>query len=77
MPSHRFEGFTEVKDSTHMDGFRYDPVARKLTVRYRNGYVYEASGVSPEEHKAFAEAPSQGAHWHWAVKNSHDVVRVK
>lgn len=77
MASHRFEGFNEVKDSTHMDGYKYEPMDRKLTVRFKNGYVYEAHGVSPETHKAFVEAPSKGTHWHWALRDTHHIERVK
>lgn len=77
MPSHRFEGFTPVQDSTHMDGYKYSSVDRKLTVRFKNGYVYEAHGVTPEDHQAFVESPSQGTHWHRALKDSHHIERVK
>jgi len=77
VPSHRFEGFTPVTDSTHMDGYKYDPVGKKLTVRFKNGYVYEASGVSSETHQAFVSAPSQGTHWHWVIKDNHNITRVK
>jgi hypothetical protein len=77
MPRHSFDGFTPVQDSTHMDGESYDPIAKQLKVRYKNGYVYVAHGLSSEEYQAFKSAPSQGSHWHWVLRDSHHIERVK
>lgn len=76
MSSHRFDGFTPI-DSGHMDGCKYSAMDRKLTIRYKNGYVYEVFGVSPEDHQAFMDAPSQGEHWHQIIKVNHHVERVR
>jgi hypothetical protein len=76
MPAHRFDGFTPI-DSDHMDGAKYNAVDRKLTIRYKNGYVYEVHGVSSEDHQAFMDASSQGEHYHQVIKNNFHIERVK
>ena len=76
MPSHRFEGFTPIS-SDHMDGARYNSIDRRMTVRFKNGYQYEVSGVSPEDYQAFIEAPSQGEHYHQVLKPNFHVERTR
>jgi hypothetical protein len=76
MTSHRFEGFTPI-DSGHLDGAKYDPIGKKLTVRFKNGYTYDVHGVSAQDHQDFMEAPSQGEHFHQVIKNNYRVERVK
>jgi KTSC domain len=76
MSTHRFDGFTKI-DSDHMDGVRYDPLNRKMTVRYKNGYIYEVHGVESETYQEFLDAPSQGEHYHAFIKNQHRVERVR
>lgn len=76
MPSHRFENFTPIS-SGHLDGARYNSTDRRLTVRFKNGYQYEVSGVSPEDYQAFIEAPSQGEHYHQVLKPNFHVERTR
>lgn len=76
MSHHSFEGFTPI-DSGHLDGVRYSSMDHKLAVRFKNGYVYEVYGVSPEDHQDFMNAPSQGEHYHRVFKNGYHVERVK
>ena len=77
MPSHKFDGFTPIKGSSHIDGAKYSQLERKMTVRYQNGYVYDVHGISPEDHQAFVDAPSQGEHWHAHIKDQYHVERVR
>ena len=76
MPRHRFEGFVPV-DSGHIDGVRYDPMERVLAVRFKNGYVYHAHGVSSDDHQAFMDASSPGEHYHQVIKPNYHVERVR
>lgn len=76
MAHHSFEGFTPIS-SDHMDGVRYNSMDRTMHVRFQNGYIYAAHGVSPEEYRKFMAAPSQGQHWHAHIKDNYPVERVK
>lgn len=76
MATHRFDGFTKIS-SGHLDGAQYNSVDRKMKVRYKNGYVYEVHGMSPEAYKEFMDAPSQGEHFHANIKNQYHVERVR
>jgi hypothetical protein len=76
MSAHRFDGFTKIS-SDHLDGVKYDSTQRKMTVRFSNGYVYDAHGVSADSYKAFMDAPSQGKHWHTHIKDQYHVDRVR
>jgi hypothetical protein len=76
MSSTRFEGFTKI-DSGHIDGVKYDSLSRVLAVRFQNGYVYHVQGVSPEDHQAFMDAPSQGEHYHQHIKPNYHIHRVR
>ena len=76
MSSHRFDGFTKI-NSGHIDGAKHDPIQRRMTVRYKNGYEYEVHGVSSGDYQAFMDAPSPGAHWHAHIKDNYHVERVR
>jgi len=76
MPSHRFDGFTPIS-SGHIDGAKYDSFARKMTVRFQNGYHYDVHGISAESYKQFMGAPSQGEHYHNFIKGNYYIERVK
>ena len=68
--------FTPIS-SDHIDGARHNSIDRIMTVRYKNGYVYEVHGISAEDYQAFMDAPSQGAHWHANIKDNYHITRVK
>lgn len=76
MAHHSFEDFTPI-DSGHIDGARYNSVDRKVSVRFKNGYVYEVQNVHPEDYQAFLDAPSQGEHYHQIFKGQYQIERVK
>lgn len=76
MTRHSLEGFTAI-NSGHLDGARYDPMQRRMTVRFSNGYQYHVHGISQEDYQAFMSAPSQGEHYHSTIKGNHHIERVK
>lgn len=76
MPAHRFEGF-EPLSSDHLDGVKYSVIDHRMTVRFKNGYQYEVSGVEPEAYQDFLNAPSHGTHWHANIKDNYHVERVR
>lgn len=76
MSHHAFEGFTPIS-SDHMDGAHYNHTEQKMTIRYKNGYVYEVHGIAPEHYQEFLNAPSQGEHYHKFIKGNFHITRVK
>ena len=76
MSAHRFDGFTPIS-SGHIDGAKYSPMDRKITVRFQNGYQYDVHGASPAAWAEFMSAPSQGEHYHTIFKEGYHVERVK
>jgi len=76
MSHHSYEGFTPL-DSDHLDGVKYNGMQRRLTVRFKNGYVYEVHGVTQEKYQDFMDAPSQGEHYHQIFKANHHIERVR
>lgn len=70
------EGYTPIS-SGHIAGAKYDPLARDMTVKFQNGYVYRVHGVTPHDYQQFMAAPSQGEHWHQVIKNNFGIERVK
>ena len=71
-----FDGFTPL-DSGHLDAAKYDSLNCRLTIRFRNRYVYDVHGVSPEGHQAFMDSSSPGEHFHQVLKDNYHVTRVK
>jgi hypothetical protein len=70
------DGFTP-HESGHIDGSKYDPVSRKMTIRFQNGYEYVAHGVPQQTYQDFLDASSQGEHYHSVIKLQHHIERVK
>lgn len=73
----RRDGFTTIEGSDHLDGYKYSQMDHKLTLKFKNGYVYDVHHVPLEEHQAFVNAPSQGEHFHKIIKDNYHVERVK
>lgn len=76
MSGPRLDGFTPIS-SGHLDGCKYSSMDRTLHVRFSNGSIYEVSGVSPEDHQAFLNAPSAGEHYHAVLKPNYHIERVR
>jgi KTSC domain len=77
MASHRFDGFTKIKGSGHLDGVKYSSMDKKMTVRFSNGYQYIVHGLSPDGYQAFMDAPSHGEHYHQHIIPNHHIERVR
>lgn len=73
----KFDGFTKLKGSGHLDAVKYESYERKMTVRFQNGAVYDVHGVQPQAYQDFMDAPSQGQHYHDHIKDNYAVERVK
>jgi len=71
-----FEGFTPIS-SSHIHSVKYDPIQRKMRVRFQNGDEHTVHGFDPTDYQEFMDAPSQGTHWHRVIKNNFAVERMK
>jgi len=58
-------------DSTWLDAHHYDPDARVLTVRYKNGDTYRHEDVPAEKVEAFTGAASPGSFYNSKIKSNH------
>lgn len=70
------EGFTPITSSL-IDGHRYDPNTRVLTVRLKNGLKYAHDDVPIEKHTAMVENASPGGYWNRKIKANHPGRKVK
>ena len=68
--------FTPV-DSGHLDGVQYNSMDRKMSVRFKNGSIYDVHGVTPEDHQEFMSADSPGEHYHAVFKNGYHITCVR
>ena len=73
----RKDGFTTIEGSDRLDGYKYSQMDHKLTLKLKNGYIYDVHHVPLEEHQAFVDAPSQGEHFHNFIKPNYHIERVK
>lgn len=63
-------------ESSHFAAVGYDPAARKMHIEFKNGAVYEYSGVPEQFHKTLMEADSQGTFFHKNVKPHFKARRI-
>ena len=77
MASSRFEGFTKLEGSGHLDGVKYDSRQRQMTVRFQNGYQYVVHGISADSYQQFLNAPSHGEHYHNNIKDNYHIERIR
>lgn len=49
----------------------YDPDNRKMTVRYKNGAVWEYDDVGIDKHATFTGSASPGKYFNDKIKNNH------
>ncbi len=62
----------ETPQSSMFAGYEYDSVAWILTLKFKNGKVFEYVDFSPEDYDAFCEAKSLGTHYNSAIKGKHE-----
>jgi hypothetical protein len=58
-------------ESSMFDAHHYDPNSRKMTVRFKNGLLYEYDDVGIDKHAAFTESASPGRFFNDKIKNNH------
>ena len=58
-------------ESSMFDAHHYDPNTRKMTVRFKNGLLYEYDDVPAEKHEAFTGNASPGKFFNDKIKNNH------
>lgn len=64
-------------DSSMFSHHHYDPDTRKMTVRFKNGLLYEYDDVSADKHAAFAENASPGRFFNEKIKPNHAGRKVQ
>lgn len=57
--------------STNIDSIHYIPEAKTLEVHFKNGKVYNYSGVSQQSYNEFENAKSLGKHLHSIIHPLH------
>lgn len=63
--------------SSNIAAVGYDPATQTMEVEFKNGTAYSYTGVSPEQHKAFVEAPSVGSHFHSQIRNQFPSTKLE
>ena len=58
-------------NSSWIEGARYDPTARVLTVKLKSGKEYTHHDLPAEKHAAFMESASPGRYYSEKIKNNH------
>jgi hypothetical protein len=55
----------------------YDPNARKMTVRFHNGTLYEYDDVPADKQDAFSQNASPGRYFNEKIKFNHFGRKIK
>ncbi len=55
----------------------YDPGKQLLEVEFTSGSIVQYSGVSPEVHRQFMNAPSPGSFFHDKIEEDFPAKRVR
>ena len=63
-------------DSTMLSHSHYDPNTRKMTVRFKNGLLYEYDDVPAEKNDAFLGNASKGRYFNERIKSTHPGRKV-
>ena len=58
-------------ESSMFSHHAYDPNTRKMTVRFKNGLLYEYDDVGIDKHAAFTESASPGKFFNDKIKPNH------
>lgn len=62
--------------SSNIAAIGYDPDRSALDVEFKNGSVYQYSGVPASEHDAFMNADSKGKYLNANIKNHYSFVKL-
>ena len=55
----------------------YDGARQKLTISFKNGGVYDYSGVDAKTYNDFLEAPSQGTFFANYIRGKYPTEKIK
>ena len=58
-------------ESSMFSHHHYEPNTRKMTVRFKNGLLYEYDDVGIDKHTAFTENASPGRYFNERIKGNH------
>jgi hypothetical protein len=64
-------------ESSMFSHHAYDPDSRKMTVRYKNGTLWEYDDVPIDKHATFTESASPGRFFNERIKPNHIGRKVK
>lgn len=62
--------------SSNIDSIGYDPEAKELLVKFKNGAVYKYTNVAAETAGALEIASSKGAYLNQNIRPNHNCTRV-
>lgn len=68
--------FTPI-ESSMFSGHHYDPNTRTMTLRFKNGLVYQHDDVGADKNEAFLGNPSKGGYYNRKIKPMHPGRKVK
>ncbi len=63
--------------SSHIDKHSYDAAAKRMTVTFTNGHVYQYDNVPQVVATGFERAISKGSYFHRFLKNRPDIYTAK
>lgn len=64
-------------ESSAFSKLAYEYRSHTARVYFRNGYVYDYSGVPDEVYTAWLKAPSMGKYYHWKIKGKYDYELIR
>lgn len=64
-------------ESSMFSHHHYDPDSRVMTLRFKNGLLYEHPDVPAEKNEAFLGAASKGRYYNQRIKSNHTGRKVK
>lgn len=62
--------------SSNVSSIGYDADVQILEVEFRNGSVYQYSGVPPSEHEALMSSDSKGKYLHANIKTRYSCTKL-
>ena len=64
-------------NASNLRSVGYDPAQQLLEIEFSSGSVYQYSGVSPEVHRRFVNAPSPGSFYQDQIEENFTARRVR
>jgi len=74
------EGSTLIRKparSSNLDEIGYDHDVNLLEIRFKNGGVYQYSGVPVSIYKELMSAPSEGSYFHHCIRDKYPCIKVR